>query len=190
VLLIITALLFEGHNLTAASLTVALIVVFFFASAGVSSAYLTVSEIFPMETRALCISVFYAVGTGIGGITGPLLFSALIKTGSYSQAALALIIGAIMMVIGGVVELIYGVKAEGQGLEHIAKPLTAEDGDGGSAPSAAPAAADPAPVRPRTSRFRSADLRPRLRRFARRRAALGGLALAGPGRLLGRFAPA
>jgi MFS family permease len=67
---------------------VALPVVFFFASAGVSSAYLTVSEVFPMETRALCISVFYAVGTGIGGITGPLLFSALITTGTMSNAAL------------------------------------------------------------------------------------------------------
>jgi len=108
VLLIVTALLFKGHDLTATSLTVALTVIFFFASAGVSAAYLTVSEIFPMETRALCISVFYAVGTGIGGITGPLLFSALIKTGSYSQAALALIIGAIMMIVGGLVELAYG----------------------------------------------------------------------------------
>jgi MFS family permease len=141
VLLIITALLFEGHDLTATTLTIALIVVFFFASAGVSAAYLTVSEIFPMETRALCISVFYAVGTGIGGITGPLLFSALITTGKYSQAALALIIGAVMMIIGGVVEVMFGIKAEGRGLEDIAKPLTAEDTGSRASPSAAPAAA-------------------------------------------------
>jgi MFS family permease len=126
VLLIITALLFRGHNFTAATLTIALTVVFFFASAGVSAAYLTVSEIFPMETRALCISVFYAVGTGVGGITGPLLFSALITTGDITKAALALGIGAILMIIGGLVELVYGVKAEGQALESIAKPLTAE----------------------------------------------------------------
>jgi MFS family permease len=127
VLLIVTALLFRGHDLTAASLTIALTVIFFFASAGVSAAYLTVSEIFPMETRALCISVFYAVGTGLGGITGPLLFSHLVSSGSYSQAALGFILGAVMMIIGGLVELIYGIDAEGKGLEDIAKPLTAED---------------------------------------------------------------
>ena len=127
VLLIITALLFKGHHLTATTLTVALTITFFFASAGVSAAYLTVSEIFPLETRALCISVFYAVGTALGGITGPLLFSALITTGNISDAALAFIIGAIMMIIGGIVELIYGINAEGRGLEDIAAPLTAED---------------------------------------------------------------
>ncbi len=142
-LLIILALLFKGRDLTAASLVVALTIIFFFASAGVSAAYLTVSEIFPMETRALCISVFYAVGTGIGGITGPLLFSALIKTGSYSQAALALIIGAIMMIIGGLVELVYGIRAEGRGLEDIAQPLTVADAEGGGSP---PAASAPAPA--------------------------------------------
>ena len=125
VLLIITALLFKGGDLTATSLTVALMIVFFFASAGVSSAYLTVSEVFPMETRALCISVFYAVGTGIGGITGPLLFSALITTGKASQAALALILGAAMMIVGGIAEIIFGVAAERRGLEDIAQPLTA-----------------------------------------------------------------
>ena len=141
VLLVITALLFKGHNLTATSLTACLCVVFFFASAGVSAAYLTVSEIFPMETRALCISVFYAVGTGVGGITGPLVFQALIQTGNIGKAALALIIGAVMMIIGGIVELIYGVKAEGQSLENIAKPLTAEDTPGGRSGAPAPAPA-------------------------------------------------
>ncbi|HWC86886.1 MAG TPA: MFS transporter [Solirubrobacteraceae bacterium] len=132
VLLIITAVLFQDHDLTATSLTVALTIVFFFASAGVSAAYLTVSEIFPLETRALCIAVFYAVGTGIGGITGPLLFSKLISTGSYSQAALALLLGAAMMVLGGLAELIFGVRAERKSLEDIAKPLTAEDVSGGT----------------------------------------------------------
>ena len=106
--------------------------VFFFASAGVSAAYLTVSEIFPMETRALCIGAFFAVGTAIGGITGPLVFQSLIKTGSYHKAALALGLGAVMMIIGGIVELIFGVKAERQTLENIAKPLTAEDTPAGS----------------------------------------------------------
>jgi MFS family permease len=139
VLLVITAILFAGKNLTAASMTGCLTVVFFFASAGVSAAYLTVSEIFPMETRALCISVFYAVGTGIGGITGPLVFQALIQTGNYGKAELALVLGAVMMIAGGIVELFYGVKAERKSLEDIAKPLTAEDAE--SAPPASPAPA-------------------------------------------------
>jgi MFS family permease len=138
-LLIITALLFNGHKLTATTLTLGLTITFFFASAGVSAAYLTVSEIFPLETRALCISVFYAVGTALGGITGPLLFSALITTGDITKAALAFIIGAVMMLIGGVVELIYGIDAEGRGLEDIAAPLTAEDSTVGRPPSAATA---------------------------------------------------
>ncbi len=141
-LLIITALLFGAQELTATSLTIALTITFFFASAGVSAAYLTVSEIFPMETRALCISVFYAVGTGLGGIIGPLLFAHLVSSGKYWQAALGFIIGAVMMMIGGVVELIYGIKAEGQGLEDIAKPLTAED----TPASGGPAAPAPAPA--------------------------------------------
>src|SRR5581483_5092928 len=127
VLLIVTGLLFRAHDLTDISFTACCCVVFFFASAGASAAYLTVSEIFPMETRALCISVFYAIGTAIGGITGPLVFQTLIQTGDYTKAAFALILGAAMMIVGGIVELIFGIKAEGQTLEDIAKPLTAED---------------------------------------------------------------
>jgi MFS family permease len=131
-LLAVTAVLFRNHSLTSGSLIALLSVVFFFASAGASAAYLTVSEVFPMETRALCIAVFYAIGTGIGGITGPLLFQALIKTGSWSQAELALLLGAGMMIVGGIAEIVFGVKAEQQSLENIAKPLTAEDVPGGS----------------------------------------------------------
>ncbi len=140
-LLVLTAILFNAGSLTAASLTVALTVVFFFASAGVSAAYLTVSEIFPMETRALCISVFYAVGTGVGGITGPLVFSELIKSGKTSHAELGFMLGAAMMIIGGIAELAFGIKAEGQALENIAKPLTVEEAPSGRPPSAAPAPA-------------------------------------------------
>ena len=70
--------MFKQHQLNATTLTVAWSVVFFFASAGVSAAYLTVSEIFPLETRALCIALFYAVGTGLGGIIGPQLFAPMI----------------------------------------------------------------------------------------------------------------
>jgi MFS family permease len=125
VLLLITGYLFDQHQLTATSLTVAWSVVFFFASAGVSAAYLTVSEIFPMETRALAIALFYAVGTGIGGIVGPQLFGRLIPTGKTSDVFVALAIGAVLMILGGVAEIIFGVKAERRRLEGIAKPLTA-----------------------------------------------------------------
>jgi MFS family permease len=102
---------------------------FFLASAGASAAYLTVSEIFPMETRALAIAFFYAVGTGIGGIIGPLLFGNLIASGNRGEVATAFYIGAAVMAVGGIVELIYGVKAEQVPLENIAKPLTAEEAE-------------------------------------------------------------
>ncbi len=125
VLLLITGYLFDQHQLSAGTLTLCWSVVFFFASAGVSAAYLTVSEIFPMETRALAIALFYAVGTGIGGIIGPQLFGRLIPTGKTSDVFLALIIGSALMIIGGIVEIVYGVKAERRRLEGIAKPLTA-----------------------------------------------------------------
>ncbi len=125
VLLLVTAYLFNQHDLSAASLTFAWCVVFFFASAGVSAAYLTVSEIFPMETRALAIALFYAVGTGIGGIIGPQVFSPAIASGKYADVARAMSLGAILMIAGGIVEIFFGVKAERRGLEGIAKPLTA-----------------------------------------------------------------
>ncbi len=125
VLLLITGYLFDQHQLTAATLTIAWSVVFFFASAGVSAAYLTVSEIFPIETRALAIAIFYAVGTGIGGIIGPQLFGRLIPTGKTSDIFTALVIGAVLMIIGGLTEIAFGVKAERRGLEGIAKPLSA-----------------------------------------------------------------
>ncbi len=125
VLLLITGLLFEQNQLNATTLTLAWAVVFFFASAGVSAAYLTVSEIFPMETRAMCIALFYAVGTGIGGIIGPQLFAPMVATGKASKVFEALAIGAVLMILGGVVELFFGVKAERRQLEGIAKPITA-----------------------------------------------------------------
>jgi MFS family permease len=118
-------------SLTAVTLTLCGAVIFFFASAGASSAYLTVSEIFPMETRALCIAFFYAVGTAAGGITGPLLFGSLIQnasdSGDITKIAVGYFIGAALMIVGGFVEAIFGVKAERQSLEDLAKPLTAED---------------------------------------------------------------
>ncbi len=106
-----------------------LVVTFFLASAGASAAYLTVSEVFPMETRALAIAFFYAIGTAAGGITGPLLFSHWIESGSRSNVALAFYIGAAVMALGGIAELFLGVKAEQQSLEDVAKPLTAEEAE-------------------------------------------------------------
>ena len=118
-------------NLSAVQLTIFGGVIFFFASAGASAAYLTASEVFPMETRALCIAFFYAVGTAVGGISGPILFGHLIDSASASKditgIAIGYFIGAALMVAGGIVEIFLGVKAEGQSLENIAKPLTAED---------------------------------------------------------------
>jgi MFS family permease len=142
VLLIGTGLLFKAHDLNDVTFTACCCVVFFFASAGASAAYLTVSEIFPLETRALCIAVFYAIGTGIGGVIGPQVFSRLINTGSYQQVFLALGLGAVMMILGGIAELLFGLKAERQSLESIAKPLTAAE-SGGPARGTTPAAATP-----------------------------------------------
>jgi MFS family permease len=118
-------------SLTAVTLTLMGAIIFFMASAGASAAYLTASEVFPMETRALCIAFFYAIGTAAGGISGPLLFGYLIDKGSASGditvIAVGYFIGAALMVAGGIVEVFLGVKAEGQALEDIATPLTAED---------------------------------------------------------------
>jgi len=121
-------------DLTATTLTLMGAIVFFFASAGASSAYLTASEVFPMETRALCIAFFYAIGTAAGGIAGPLLFGALIEnasaSGDITLIAVGYYIGATLMIVGGIIAIFLGVKAEGETLENIAKPLTAEDTPG------------------------------------------------------------
>ena len=126
-------------DFSAVTLTLMGAIIFFFASAGASAAYLTASEIFPMETRALCIAFFYAIGTAAGGIAGPLLFGYLIdhatESGDISKIAIGYFIGAALMIAGGIVEAFLGVKAEGQSLESIAAPLTAEDADSGSAGS-------------------------------------------------------
>ncbi|MGH3335577.1 MAG: MFS transporter, partial [Nocardioides sp.] len=133
VLLGITGLTLDSY--TAVTLTLMGCIIFFFASAGASAAYLTASEVFPMETRALCIAFFYAVGTAVGGIAGPLLFGKLIQMAvdggeGISAIALGYYIGALLMIAGGIVAAFLGVKAEGQSLESIARPLTAEDDAG------------------------------------------------------------
>jgi Arabinose efflux permease len=124
VLLFVTAWQFDAGHLSATTMTACWTVALFFASAGASSAYLTVSEIFPMETRALAIAFFYAVGTAIGGITGPLLFADLTSSGKVGDTVIAFVIGAAIMCAGGVIAAIFAVDAEQKGLEEIAAPLT------------------------------------------------------------------
>ncbi|MFH9978111.1 MFS transporter [Streptomyces sp. NPDC017179] len=120
-----TAWLFDRGTLSAGTLTACWCVVLFFASAGASSAYLTVSEIFPMETRAMSIAFFYALGTAAGGISGPLLFADLTSTGRVGDTVLAFQIGAALMCAAGLVAAFLAVKAERRSLEDIATPLTA-----------------------------------------------------------------
>jgi MFS family permease len=136
---------------------------FFFASAGASSAYLTVSEIFPMETRALAIALFYAIGTAVGGISGPYLFGQFIHSGNVEQVATGFLIGAGAMALGGIAELRLGVRAEQKALEDIATPLTAEELDTGppEVPESERAAEDR--LRERIERRRTDDRAPRLR---------------------------
>jgi MFS family permease len=126
VLLIITGILFRNGTLTATTQTIAWCVIFFFASAGASAAYLTVSEIFPMETRAMAIAFFYATGTIVGGFGGPLLFGALIQSGEPSQIFIGYVVGAVVMITGGIIQALMGVEAAGRDLEDIAPPLSAQ----------------------------------------------------------------
>jgi len=126
-LLTVTAYLFSQNLLSATTLTGAWMTIFFFASAAASSAYLTVSEIFPLEIRALAIAFFYAIGTATGGIAGPLLFGVLISTGSRESVALGYVLGAALMLLAAVVEALWGVAAERQSLEAISRPLAFVD---------------------------------------------------------------
>ncbi|MFZ3338636.1 MAG: MFS transporter, partial [Xanthobacteraceae bacterium] len=123
ILLAVTADLFSRDLLTAQTLTIAWMTVFFFASAAASSAYLTVSEIFPLEIRALAIAFFYAIGTAAGGIAGPILFGMLIATGSRGSVAAGYVVGSALMIGAAAVEALWGVAAERKSLEAVAKPL-------------------------------------------------------------------
>ena len=129
VLLGLTALLFVAGLLTAASQTLAWTLVFFFASAAASSAYLTVSESFPVEVRALCIALFYALGTGIGGIGAPWLFGVLIGTGEPAAIAWGYALGALLMLVAAAVTPWLGTAAERKPLEEVARPLSSAEPD-------------------------------------------------------------
>ena len=129
-MLAITAWLFDARLLTSLTQTIAWVVIFFLASAGASAAYLTVSEIFPIETRALAIAVFYAIGTGLGGIIGPVLFGVLVASKRPSEMAVGYLIGGALMFAAGLVEIVLGVPAEQKSLEEVASPLTATERSG------------------------------------------------------------
>ena len=100
---------------------------FFFASPAASAAYLTVSESFPLETRALAIALFYALGTALGGIAGPLVFGHLIGLGGREQLFHGYLFAAALMIGAALVELAIGLKSERQSLETVAPPLASAD---------------------------------------------------------------
>jgi len=122
-LLAISGYLFSIGALSAQGQTIAWMVIFFFASPAASAAYLTVSETFPLEVRALAIALFYAVGTGVGGVAGPALFGALIDTGSRVSVFAGYLVGSVLMVVAAVVAWRFGVAAERRSLESVAPPL-------------------------------------------------------------------
>jgi MFS family permease len=126
ILLAFTGWLFHAGVLTAQTQTVAWTIIFFIASAAASSAYLTVSEIFPLEIRAVAIAIFYAIGTLAGGVGAPLLFGWIIGTGSISALFLGYLVAAALMIFGAVVEAWIGIPAERRSLEDVAAPLSSK----------------------------------------------------------------
>ena len=124
VLLALTAILFDRGLLDATTQTVCWSVIFFFASAAASAAYLTVSESFPLEVRAIAIALFFMLGTAAGGIAAPWLFGLLIETGERSNIVWGYFLGAVLMIGGAVTEWLIGVDAERKSLETIARPLS------------------------------------------------------------------
>jgi len=123
VLLALSGYLFSIGVLTAQTQTIAWMVIFFFASPAASAAYLTVSETFPLEVRALAIALFYAIGTGIGGVAGPALFGALVDTGSRNSVFAGYLFGSALMIIAAAVAWRYAIAAERKSLESVARPL-------------------------------------------------------------------
>jgi MFS family permease len=127
ILLALTGWLFQAGLLTAQTQTLAWTIIFFVASAAASSAYLTVSEIFPLEIRAMAIAIFYAIGTLTGGVFAPLLFGWIIGTGSSNALFAGYLVAAFLMILGAIVELWIGVAAERRPLEHVAAPLSSRN---------------------------------------------------------------
>ena len=124
VLLVVSGWMFATGILSATEQVVAWSVIFFFASSAAGAAYLTVSEVFPVEIRALAIAIFYAFGTGIGGVVGPVAFGYLIGTGDKWMLFYGYLFAAALMIGAGIMEAIWGVAAEGRSLEDVSEPLS------------------------------------------------------------------
>jgi MFS family permease len=124
-LLLLSGWLFREGLLTAKTQALCWTVIFFIASAAASSAYLTVSEIFPLEIRGMAIALFYACGTLVGGVAGPAVFGVLIESKSREHLFYGYVMGAALMIAAAAVEWTIGVKAERQSLEHVSTPLSA-----------------------------------------------------------------
>jgi MFS family permease len=142
ILLAISGWLFDNNDLTANSQTFVWVVIFFFASAGASAAYLTVSETWPIEIRAEAIAVFFAIAQLFGAL-GPAFYGWLIGDGS-SRTGLFVgyLVGGGIMIFGGIIEILFGINAEGKSLESVTKPLTStadEDGATEASPALGPA---------------------------------------------------
>jgi MFS family permease len=131
-LLALTGYLFYLDVLNAVTQTLLWCIIFFFASAAASAGYLTVSEIFPMEIRAMAIALFYAIATALGGISGPVIFGNVIGTGNATNLFIAYLFSAGLMIFAAVIELALGVRAEGKSLESVATPLTAIEKETGT----------------------------------------------------------
>lgn len=127
ILLAISGYLFSIGVLSAQTQTIAWMIIFFFASPAASAAYLTVSETFPLEVRALAIALFYAIGTGVGGVIGPALFGVLIDTGSRGSVFAGYLLGSALMLTAAVIAWRYCIDAEGKSLEEVARPLAAQE---------------------------------------------------------------
>jgi MFS family permease len=125
-ILIVTGYLFERDALSASAQTTLWTIMFFFASAAASSAYLTVSEIFPLEIRAVAIAIFFSAGTAVGGIAAPWFFGRLIDSGSRAALYFGYLIAAALMIAAAIIELRFGIAAERKSLEEIARPLSAQ----------------------------------------------------------------
>ena len=128
ILLVVSGWMFREGMLTATTQVMAWTAIFFIASSAASAAYLTVSEIFPLEIRGIAIAIFYAAGTLVGGVGAPALFGALIGAGSREPLFWGYVGGGVLMVAAAAVEALIGVKAEGQSLESITTPLSARAG--------------------------------------------------------------
>lgn len=127
VLLAVSGFLFREGVLSAETQTIAWTVTFFFASAAASAGYLTVSETFPLEVRAFAIAIFYALGTGIGGVIAPWAFGQLIETGSRASVFGGYVFASALMIMAALIHRRWGVAAERRPLEHVARPLSFRD---------------------------------------------------------------